>query len=137
MRVVVYIFVRTGKPNPGSFALFAFITDFHPFPKSSVYVNQQVPCAEYHGRAVLVAGANGCRGPVSAGRTQPSSASPTGLLLSATVPGVLTGVVPAESLHCGEAGCSGRSTSRLCAGGPGRAAGTRRELANAGRPEHR
>ena len=27
-----------------------------------------------------------------------SSASPTGLLLSATVPGVLTGVVPAESL---------------------------------------
>ena len=47
------------------------------------------------GRAVLVAWSRWFAGVGQRCRTQPQiSASPTGLLLSATVPGVLTGVVP-------------------------------------------
>ena len=52
------------------------------------------------GRAVLVAWSRWLPGSVNAvAPSRRSSASPTGLLLSATVPGVATGVVPVESCH--------------------------------------
>ena len=65
--------------------------------KSSVYVSKFTRPLS-NGLAVLVAWSRWLPGSVSVvAPSRKSSASPTGLLLSATVPGVLTGVVPVES----------------------------------------